>query len=145
MPFFTHIWKYLQHDALEIVADEVLLALVDKVRLGVVQVKNGAGSSRWIVGAKSKRQGRNWINFRGGRKHICERKDELIHGISQSIKCRRGRTPPSAPTLVAPLIVYTIYPTHLLKHLSFQLSFSNTRTVRINTNLYKSICTITNS
>ena len=46
MPFFTHIRKDLQHDALEIVADEVLLALVDKVRLGVVQVKNGAGSSR---------------------------------------------------------------------------------------------------
>ena len=32
-------------------------------------------------------QGRNWIILRGGRRTIYDRKDEIIHGHSLSIKC----------------------------------------------------------
>ena len=35
----------------------------------------------------STRQGRNWVIFRGGCRYICNRNDEIIHGLSPSVKC----------------------------------------------------------
>ena len=32
-------------------------------------------------------QGRNWVILRGGRRYIYNRKDEIIHGLSPSVKC----------------------------------------------------------
>ena len=32
-------------------------------------------------------QGRNWLILRGGRRYIYNRKDEIIHGPSPSVKC----------------------------------------------------------
>ena len=32
-------------------------------------------------------QGCNWVILRGGRRYIYDRKDEIIHGLSPSVKC----------------------------------------------------------
>ena len=31
-------------------------------------------------------QARNWVNLRGGRRYICNTKDEIIHGLAPSVK-----------------------------------------------------------
>ena len=66
-----------------------------------------------------KRQGRNWVILRGGHRYICNRKDEIIHGLSPSEKCVAplyrdmslaklgnavGGMRPQAPSPVTPLI-----------------------------------------
>ena len=62
-------------------------------------------------------QGRNWVILRGGRRYNYNRKDEIIHGLSPSVKCvsplfrdislikckcRKGAPPPVAPLLTQP-------------------------------------------
>ena len=34
----------------------------------------------------SRDQGRNWVILRGGRRYIFNREDEIIHGVSPSVK-----------------------------------------------------------
>ena len=37
--------------------------------------------------SKHSNQGRNWVILKGGRGHICNRRDEIIYVLSPSLKC----------------------------------------------------------
>ena len=39
------------------------------------------------VDIKVSKVGRNWVLLRGGRRYIYDRKDEITHGLSPSVKC----------------------------------------------------------
>ena len=41
----------------------------------------------FLPNKKALQQGRNLVILRGGRRYICNWKDEIIHGPSPSVKC----------------------------------------------------------
>ena len=59
-------------------------------------------------------KGRNWVNLRGGRRYIFNRKDKMKHGLSPSVKCvaplldmslaKECNAGGGAPPPVAPLV-----------------------------------------
>ena len=40
-----------------------------------------------VIEHQGANQGAHWVILRGGPSHICNRKDEIKHGLSPSVKC----------------------------------------------------------
>ena len=58
-------------------------------RWGSQRVEHGVNKHRWCESGRlnGHEQGRSWVTLRGGRRYICYRKDEIMHGICPSEKC----------------------------------------------------------
>ena len=77
-------------------------------------------------------QGRSWVILRGGRRYVCNRKDEIIHGLCHSLKCvaplfrdmALARVLNSAPPSWATGNVITIYYSKLEQQLEAESTLS---------------------